>query len=165
MKANIDALWIFGFKMSWGGIYVLTCIGNRSPLKLKHSRRGDTFADRVGTYVLDGVSDSETMEFSPNGSDERQYCSPGFNLPVCVLTRDLATYPEYHTSLDNLNYVSGDAITSTLRAYLRLVQVHEINHRYINLSPYGEPQLSKRDLFPTIGATIEGATADLLIAG
>lgn len=153
--------------------YVASCVGDPGPYTYKRSRQGGTLADKVAEHCLsylenDGEDDgkAEIVDFFPMGSDERQYCSPGFNLPVGSLMRSMyGTYPEYHTSLDNLDYVSGDAIASTLRAYLRLVQVHEVNHRYINLSPYGEPQLSKRDLFPTIGATIGGVTDDALTAG
>ena len=122
----------------------------------------DKVAEHCLSYLEEGGT-AEVIDFFPLGSDERQYCSPGFDLPVGSLMRSMyGTYPEYHTSLDNLDHVSGDAIASTLRAYLRMVQVHEINHRYINLSPYGEPQLSKRDLFPTIGATTVEGTGDLL---
>jgi len=149
--------------------YVASCVGDPGPYTYKRSRQGDTPADKVAEHCLSHLEDggtAEIVDFFPMGSDERQYCSPGFNLPVGSLMRSMyGTYPEYHTSLDNLDYVSGDAIASTLRAYLRLVQVHEVNHRYINLSPYGEPQLSKRDLFPTIGATIGGVTDNLIIAG
>lgn len=146
--------------------YVATCVGDPGQFTYKRSRQGDTVADKVAEHCLSYLEDgqkAEIVDFFPLGSDERQYCSPGFDLPVGSLMRSMyGTYPEYHTSLDNLGYVSGDAIAGTLRAYIRMVQVHEINHTYINLSPYGEPQLSKRDLFPTIGATTVGGTGDLL---
>jgi len=146
--------------------YVATCVGDPGQFTYKRSRQGDTLADKVAEHCLSHLEEggtAEIVDFFPLGSDERQYCSPGFDLPVGSLMRSMyGTYPEYHTSLDNLDYVSGNAIASTLRAYLRMVQVHEINHKYINLSPYGEPQLSKRDLFPTIGATTVGGTGDLL---
>ena len=102
-------------------------------------------------------TDTEVINFAPTHSDERQYCSPGFDLPVGLLTRPLfGSFPEYHTSLDDLEFVSGDAIAESLKMCLRMVQIHELNRFYINLSPYGEPQLSKRGLYSNIGGAPDG---------
>lgn len=139
--------------------YVVTCVGDAGPLTYKRSRRGDAAADKIAEHCLKNIGpDGSTniVDFSPKGSDERQYCSPGFNLPVGSLVRSLygpgGTYPEYHSSLDNMEFVSDAAIAGSLKAYIRIVQVHELNRVYINLSPYGEPQMSKRGLYPTLGA-------------
>ena len=136
--------------------YVATCVGDAGPFTYKRSRRGDTKADKVAEHCLkhlDGGQPVDVVDFFPLGSDERQYCSPGFDLPVGSLMRTMyGSFPQYHTSLDNLDFVSAEGMAGTLKAYLRLAQVHELNGIYVNLSPYGEPQLSKRGLYPTVGA-------------
>ncbi|PYV75912.1 MAG: hypothetical protein DMG97_05405, partial [Acidobacteria bacterium] len=94
----------------------------------------------------------ELLEFSPYGYDERQYCSPGFNLPVGCLTRTVwGTFPEYHTSADNLDFVKPERLAESLRVCVSLVDVLENNRRYRNLSPYCEPQLGKRGLYRSTG--------------
>ena len=136
--------------------YVVTCVGDDGPYTYKRSRRGDTVADKVVEHCLKHlgeVSEVKVLDFFPGGSDERQYCSPGFDLPVGSLMRSMyGTYPEYHTSLDDMQFVSSQGIAGSLRTYLRLVQVHELNAVYLNTSPYGEPQLGRRGLYPKLGA-------------
>lgn len=135
--------------------YVLASLGRPASYTFKRSRRGGTPADKVAEHCLQHAPDgtiTEVIDFVPSGSDERQYCSPGFDLPVGLLTRPMyANFPEYHTSLDDLEFVSGDAIAESLKMCLRMVQVHELNRTYLNLSPYGEPQLAKRGLYPSLG--------------
>ena len=90
--------------------------------------------------------------FPDGGSDERQYCSPGFNLPVGSLVRAMyGTYPEYHTSLDNKELISFDAVSETIDTYEQIARVLEQNCTYHSLQPYGEPQLGRRGLYPTLG--------------
>ena len=136
--------------------YVVTCVGDDGPFTFKRSRQGDTVADKVAEHCLRRLgeaSEVKVLDFFPSGSDERQYCSPGFDLPVGSLMRSMyGTYPEYHTSLDNMEFVSAEGIAGALKAYLRLVQAHELNAMYVNTSPYGEPQLSRRGLYPKLGA-------------
>lgn len=136
--------------------YVVTCVGDPGPYTFKRSRRGDTIADRAGEHALRHYAPRRSTtvhDYSPIGSDERQYCSPGFDLPVASLTRSMyVSYPEYHTSLDDLDFVTADALADSLRAYLRILQVLERDGRYRNLSPYGEPQLGRRGLYPTLGS-------------
>ena len=136
--------------------YVVTCVGDAGSHTYKRSRRGDTVADKVAEHCLKYLgegSEVKFLDFFPSGSDERQYCSPGFDLPVGSLMRSMyGTYPEYHTSLDNMEFVSSQGIAGSLRAYLRLVQVHELNAVYLNTSPYGEPQMGRRGLYPKLGA-------------
>ena len=136
--------------------YVVTCVGDAGDYNYKRSRRGESKADQVAEHCLRHIGSGASIrvsDFDPStGSDERQYCSPGFNLPVGSLMRSVYyDYPEYHTSLDNLDFVSAEGIAGTLAAYLRLVQVLEADRTYINKSPYGEPQLGKRGLYQTLG--------------
>ncbi len=92
------------------------------------------------------------MEFSPYGYDERQYCSPGFNLPVGCLMRSVwGTFPEYHTSADNLEFIRPEQLAESLRICASIVNTLEHNLRYRNLNPYCEPQLGRRNLYSSIG--------------
>ncbi|WP_245655994.1 DUF4910 domain-containing protein [Microtetraspora fusca] len=130
---------------------VLACAGDRGALTYKRSRRGDAEIDRVFAHVLRG-REHTIRDFTPYGYDERQYCSPGFDLPVGSLTRTpYAGYPEYHTSADDPDFVSAEAMEDTLDALERAVEVLERNRRYRNLSPYGEPQLGRRGLYGSLG--------------
>lgn len=136
---------------------VLTCIGDSGRFHYKKSRRGRAEIDRAVMHVLAHETDSaEFLEFSPYGYDERQYCSPGFNLPVGCLMRSVwGTFPEYHTSADNLEFIRPEKLAESLRVCAAVLDVLEGNLRYRNLNPYCEPQLGKRGLFrPTGGEGI-----------
>ncbi len=134
--------------------YVVTCIGDAGPFTLKRSRRGDTLADRAAEYVLAAEPDSRMVDFFPSGSDERQYCSPGFNLPVASVMRSMyGTYPEYHTSLDNREFISFPAMAKSVDVYERILRTLDTNVRLVNTSPYAEPQLGRRGLYPSLGAS------------
>lgn len=132
---------------------VLACSGDRGGLTYKRSRRGDAEIDRVVCHVLRRSGrPHEVEDFSPYGYDERQFCSPGFNLPVGSLTRTPhARYPEYHTSADDLDFVSPEAMADTLETCWQVFCVLERNRRYVNLNPHCEPQLGKRGLYGSIG--------------
>jgi aminopeptidase-like protein len=132
---------------------VLTGIGNESGFHYKKSRRGDAEIDHAVPHVLRHNAQSyDVLEFSPYGYDERQYCSPGFNLPVGCLTRSVwGTFPEYHTSADNLDFIKPARLGESLRVCASVVDVLENNRRYRNLSPYCEPQLGKRGLYRSTG--------------
>lgn len=94
------------------------------------------------------------MDFSPYGYDERQYCSPGFNLPVGCLMRSVwGTIPEYHTSADNLDFVKPLQLARSVRLCAAIVQILEGNRRYVNLHPFCEPQLGKRGLYSSTGGS------------
>ena len=133
--------------------YVVTCAGDPAPFTYKRSRRGGTLADRVAEHVLahaDGAA--QLLDFFPTGSDERQFCSPGYDLPVGSLMRSMyGTYPEYHTSLDDLDFVTPAALGESLAAYHRMVDALEANETLVGTVLYGEPQLSRRGLYPTTG--------------
>jgi aminopeptidase-like protein len=132
---------------------VLTGIGNESGFHYKKSRRGDADIDHAVAQVLRHNGRSyDVLEFSPYGYDERQYCSPGFNLPVGCLTRSVwGMFPEYHTSADNLDFITPERLGESLRVCASVVDVLENNRRYRNLSPYCEPQLGKRGLYRSTG--------------
>jgi aminopeptidase-like protein len=132
---------------------VLGLLGDAAPLTYKCSRRGDCEIDRVAPYVLRGLDrPGKAIPFEPYGYDERQLCSPGFDLPVGRLTRSVnGGYPEYHTSADDLSLISPMSLESSLDACKRIVTVLEHNRRYVNLSPKGEPRLGKRDLYGSVG--------------
>ncbi len=131
--------------------YVLTCCGDNGDFVYKQSKQINSLADKVARHVLKYQSiPYDVIPFSVGGSDERQYCSPGFNLPVGSLTRSMyQRYKEYHTSLDNKSFISFEAICKTIETYLLFVKAIELNNVYINTIPYCEPQLGKRGLYPS----------------
>jgi aminopeptidase-like protein len=132
---------------------VLTGIGDSGGFHYKKSRRGDTEIDRAAAHVLMHSGEpSEILEFSPYGYDERQYCSPGFNLAIGCLMRSVwGTFPEYHTSADNLDFISAEQLARSLRVCIGIVDVLENNKRCRNLNPYCEPQLGRRNLYRSTG--------------
>jgi aminopeptidase-like protein len=132
---------------------VAACVGDKGRLTYKRSRQGTAFIDRAAIHVLQqSGEDFEVRDFTPYGYDERQYCSPGFNLAVGSLTRTpYGEYPEYHTSADNLSLVQPEKVVDTLRRYLEVFEVLEGNRTYTNLLPKCEPQLGKRGLYATVG--------------
>jgi aminopeptidase-like protein len=140
----------------------VACVGDPGPMTYKRSRRGDADIDRAAAHVLGHLDEGHRiLEFSPYGYDERQYCSPGFNLPVGSLTRTPhGRYPEYHTSADDLSFVRAEALGDSLAVYLSVIDVLEGNRVYRNLSPMGEPNLGRRGLYPSVGGT-DAATSQL----
>jgi aminopeptidase-like protein len=140
---------------------VLTCLGDNGRFHYKKSRRGNSEIDRVAADVLSHLTDvSEILEFSPYGYDERQYCSPGFNLPVGCLMRSVwGSFPEYHTSADNLEFIEPQALVASLRVCAGIIDVLENNWRYRNLNPYCEPQLGHRGLYRSTGG--DGIDAEI----
>lgn len=142
---------------------VLACAGDPGSLTYKQSRRGEAEIDRVLRHVLEASGREHTvLEFSPYGYDERQFCSPGFNLGVGSLTRTpYAGYPEYHTSADNPDFVTPEAMADTLRVCLEAFAVLDRNRTYVNTSPYGEPQLGKRGLYDSLGGRSDAKAAQL----
>jgi aminopeptidase-like protein len=132
---------------------VVACVGDAGPMHYKKSRRGNAEIDRAAIHVLKQSGKAHgVLEFSPYGYDERQYCSPGFDLPVGSLTRTPhGRYPEYHTSADDLAFVQAEALVDSLRTYLEVLSVIEGNARFRNTNPKCEPQLGKRGLYRAIG--------------
>ncbi len=130
--------------------FVLTCCGDEGKFTYKKSRDGNTLTDRITLNALKYLGlEHKVVEFFPSGSDERQYCSPGFNLPVGSLMKTMyAEYKEYHTSKDDLTFVTEKGLAQTIEVYQRIIDGLEINDYYINQSPFCEPQLGKRGLYP-----------------
>lgn len=159
-------------------------LGDAGGFHYKKSRRGDAGIDRAVASALAGLGEElATQDFFPFGYDERQYCSPGFDLPVGVLTRTpWGRYPEYHTSADDLSFIGAEALAGSLAAYLATFAVLEDNadrsgkevgpaqeqsrrsavppaaqdRRYRNLEPFGEPQLGRRGLYGGLGGAGRG---------
>lgn len=144
---------------------VLAELGNPGPLTYKRSRRGDAPVDQAAAYVLscDDVS-NRVIDFSPFGFDERQFCSPGFDLPVGRLTRTPhGEYPEYHTSADDLSFVDDDQLIGSLEALLAILGVLEGDRMYVNTHPKGEPQLGRRGLYRSIGGDPNYSAVELAL--
>ncbi|WP_407562351.1 DUF4910 domain-containing protein [Streptomyces sp. 184] len=142
---------------------VLACAGDPGGLTYKQSRRGDAEIDRVLRHVLAASERPHRVtEFTPYGYDERQFCSPGFDLGVGSLTRTpYAGYPEYHTSADNLDLVSAESMADTLAVCREAFGVLDRNRRYVNLSPYGEPHLGRRGLYDSLGGRSDAKQAQM----
>lgn len=136
---------------------VAACTGDPGRITYKKSRRGDAEIDRAVAHVLKhSGQDFEIMDFSPYGYDERQYGSPGFNLPVgCLMRTPHGRYPEYHTSADDLAFVHPASLADSFMKYLSVIQVLENNRIYLNLNAKCEPQLGKRGLYRLMGGDRE----------
>jgi aminopeptidase-like protein len=132
---------------------VLSCLGDPGTSTYKKSRRGDAEIDRAVLHVLQhSGADYQAIDFFPYGYDERQYCSPGFNLPVgCFMRTPNGKFPEYHTSADNLDFVQPAQLRDSFNKCLGILTVLEHNHTYLNQNPYCEPQLGKRGLYRAVG--------------
>jgi len=132
---------------------VLSCVGDGGGPNYKRSRRPSPL-DRIAACIRCGDEQKPVniLEFSPYGYDERQFCSPGFNLPVGLLQRSsFGTFPEYHTSADNLDFVRPEHLGSSYRMVTDMIGALEGNWTPLNLSPKGEPQLGKYGLFSSLG--------------
>lgn len=141
--------------------FVLTCLGDPKPFTYKRSRHGDSLADKAAQIVLRDAygNDVDILDFFPSGSDERQYCSPGFDLPVGVVTRSWpGRYREYHTFLDNKACIDFNTLRDSVSTLLQICDALEKNRTYRNTSPYGEPNLGRRGLMSTIGASRDRRT-------
>jgi len=136
---------------------VLTCLGDAGAFHYKNSRRGGE-VDRVAAHVLRASGAAhELRDFMPYGYDERQYCSPGFDLAVGCLSRSVwGEFPEYHTSADNLEFVTAAALEESLAIVSSMVDVLEGNRSYVNTSPFGEPALGRRGLYRSVGGSAMG---------
>lgn len=132
---------------------VLTCVGDAGNITYKRSRRGDAEIDRAFVQILKQSGETHRIvEFSPYGYDERQYCSPGFNLPVgCMMRSPHGEFAQYHTSADNLDFVQAAALTDSLSKCCEVIEVLEHNRFYVNLNPKCEPQLGRHGLYGTVG--------------
>jgi aminopeptidase-like protein len=142
---------------------VLTGLGDGGRFTYKKSRRGNAEIDRAVSHVMEhSASDYKIVEFSPYGYDERQYCSPGFNLPVgCFMRSPHGEYPEYHTSADNLQFVQAQYLQESFDRYFRVLSLLERNRAFLNQNPHCEPQLGRRGLYRAVGGQAEGASREM----
>ena len=147
-----------------GGL-VLSCLGDSGAFHFKRSRRQTALVDSVVEHVLAESAPGHAIEaFEPMGYDERQFCSPGFDLPFGRLSRTPnGCYPQYHTSADNLEFVKPESLALSLELLLRIVETWEANRIFRNLAPYGEPQLGKRGLYRAMGGVDGNADETALL--
>lgn len=132
---------------------VVSCVGDGGGPVYKRSRRGDALIDKAMAHVLQHTAPgSAILDFSPYGYDERQYCSPGFNLPVGLFQRSqFGTFAEYHTSADNMDFIKPEHLATSFGIVAKLIEVLENDETYVNLFPKGEPQLGRRGLYTALG--------------
>lgn len=143
--------------------YQITCVGDAGAFTYKESCQKEALSDRLAKTVLSEYGDYRHYPFNPAiGSDERQYCSPGFRLPIGSVMRTMYTeYPEYHSSLDNKSIICFESLSESVDAYFDIVQLLEANRSWKNTVPYGEPQLGRRGVFRTLGSQINSPDTDL----
>ncbi len=141
----------------------LSCVGDGGGPTYKKSRRGDAIIDRAMSHVLKQAFPSpEILDFFPYGYDERQYCSPGFDLSVGMFQRSrFGTFPEYHTSADNLDFIKPEHLAASYSVLLQAIDIVEHDMRLVNLSPKCEPQLGKRGLYGAIGGDRNAAAGNM----
>ena len=144
---------------------VLTGLGDAGSPTYKRSRRGNAVIDRAAEHVLRSSGQPvNVIDFYPYGYDERQYCSPGFNLPVGRLGRSPhGEYPEYHTSGDDLSFVHPDSLQDSWDLLVGIIDVLERDGTYLSRNPFGEPQLGRRGLYRSIGAATDRAAAEMAL--
>ena len=165
VPATIGAItWLARNEATAGNVkhgFVLAGVGDGGSLTYKRSRRASAEIDQAFEYVLNASGEPHSIiDFEPYGYDERQYCSPGFDLPVGSLSRTpYASYPEYHTSDDNPDFVLPASLFDSLLKCLEVLEVVEGNNYYVNLQPRGEPQLGRRGLYKSIGGMSDEHTA------
>ncbi|WP_079210727.1 DUF4910 domain-containing protein [Brucella pituitosa] len=129
---------------------VLSCVGDGGGPNYKRSRRGNAEIDQIMAYLLERAQlpDARLHNFWPYGYDERQFCSPGFNLPVGSFQRSLyGRFPEYHTSNDNLDFIKADYLQQSYHLVMQAIDLAERNWTPVNTAPKGEPQLGRRGLY------------------
>jgi aminopeptidase-like protein len=143
---------------------VLTCLGDMGRFHYKQSRRETATIDRAVAQVLKEREASHTiLPFSPYGYDERQYCSPGFNLPVgCLMRSPNGTFPEYHTSADDVDFVKPEALHESVDVLVDIMDMLDKNRTYERVDGRGEPQLGRRGLYRAISGQKEAGGANQL---
>ena len=137
---------------------VIGLLGDAGPLTYKRSRRGQAEIDFIAADAVRRLDPhARVQDFTPYGYDERQFCSPGIDLPMGRLTRSPNdAYPEYHSSADNLELLRADAIAQSIQAIAGIFGRIDVNRRFRSTSPKGEPRLGKRGLFRATGGANPG---------
>jgi len=131
---------------------IVSCVGDDGPLRYKQSRDGGTVVDRAAALALHGEAGSIIEPFVPWGGDERQFCSPGFDLAFGSLSRSPhGAYPEYHTSADDLDLIGAEALAGSVAAVARILDTLDADRTLKRVEPRGEPQLGRRGLYGSIG--------------
>jgi aminopeptidase-like protein len=143
--------------------FVVTGVGDKGNFTYKRSRRGNAEIDRVFGYIIkNSGDDSRIVDFHPYGYDERQFCSPGFNMPVgCVMRTPFGEYPEYHTSADNLEFISLESLSDSTNKCITALEILESNETYMNQNPKCEPQLGRRGVYQTVGGQTETKSKEM----
>ncbi|MGD9850223.1 MAG: DUF4910 domain-containing protein [Nitrospirales bacterium] len=144
------------------GGFVLTTVAGPGPFSLKESFQKNTWVDRAARSVLaDTEKEFLHYPFDVFGSDERQYSSPGFRIPMVTIARSqYHHYPAYHSSLDDLNYISPASLMKSFQVYLDIIDILERDAVVHSLSPFGEPMLGKRGLYPMLGGGLRASGKD-----
>ena len=137
---------------------MVTCVGDPGDSTYKKSIHDNAEIDRIVINVLKNSGQNyKIIDFFPPGSDERQFSSPAFNIPVGLLMRTpFPNFPQYHTSEDNMEFVQNQYLADTFSKYIRIIYILENNRTYLNLNPKCEPQLGKRGLYTQIGSQKDG---------
>jgi len=145
--------------------FVMTGVGDSGRYTYKKSRQGNAEIDRAFQHVLQHSQQQyDIIDFFPYGYDERQYCSPGFDLPMgCFMRTPHGQYSEYHTSADNLDFVRPQYLSESLTQCLSVLHVIEHNKTYLNQNPKCEPQLGRRGLYHAIAGQQEGNQGELAL--
>lgn len=136
---------------------VIANVGDHGGFHYKRSRQENAAIDRVIEQInIESPERIQMRDFSPYGYDERQFCSPGYNLAVGSLTRTPhGQYPEYHTSADNLDFVSGESLAGSLELFTEVLEILDQNRYWRNMNPDGEPMLGRRGLYRQTGGHTE----------
>ncbi len=144
------------------GGFLSSTVAGPGPFGYKCTFLGNSLIDRVVRQTFRELNlDYVEYPFDINGSDERQFSAPAFRIPVGTICKDkYYEYTFYHTSLDNLEFISANALVQTLKLYLLAIEKLEMNRIYRSLMPYGEPMLGKRGLYPALGGSIKQQAAD-----
>ena len=153
LSRNLNTL-----KKNVKGGYNISCVGDERSWGLVPSRYGNNLSDRIAEHTLKKYyPDFIKYSWLDRGSDERQYCSPGVDLPISSITRTkFGEYPEYHTSLDNFDIVTEKGLSESLSLYLECIKIFEKNRFYPKVKVFCEPQLGKRGLYPNISTKETG---------